>query len=291
MAAPESVTQLRLPETPDMIGKVARDIPYALFIRHPTLLTIQIAIVYSRFAKTPLGAREFDAGTGEEGDVDEYNKGYIKEPYAISAETLREGALEKLIVKAGSFTWNDISSLITSLGYSNREWLANIWGKKSDEWEPARRHPLDPDLPQRAVFTVINSCVMLVGETMAHIPMMDYRCPVSVANLARIVGDLRLQYQNGWILESGASYHFVSSHIIDPDGWRKWLETMADNPLIDPGFINASRGRDYSSLRITSRREYRGWRLVPNNSRQMQIDRPVKFIVPSRPVPRIVAVV
>ena len=71
-----------------------------------------------------------------------------------------------------------------------------------------------------------------------HIPMMDFRCPKSPKNLARIKGLLRtIGEKEGVILDSGRSYHYFGINPLSEKGWLMFLGKCLLSELVDSRYI------------------------------------------------------
>ena len=87
-----------------------------------------------------------------------------------------------------------------------------------------------------------------------HIPMLDYRVPVSDSNQALIVGHLNALGEAGWVLQSGRSYHFIGDHLLAaPEGLMRFLGTaLLFAPLVDGRWIAHQLIEGACSLRLSS---------------------------------------
>jgi hypothetical protein len=109
------------------------------------------------------------------------------------------------------------------------------------------------------------SRVRLASGADAHIPMLDFRCPVSDSNSAAILQLLKqLGQVAGLLVASGRSYHYYGISLYDEP---QWLEFMAKALLLRP---------------ITDDR-FIAHRLIDGQCR-------LRIYSPSRPVPVIVGV-
>ena len=108
------------------------------------------------------------------------------------------------------------------------------------------------------------SKVKLENNKYGHIPMMDFELNKSARNLAILIERLRkCGISDGWILETGDSYHYYGSRILSE---REWIDFMAkmlltsivhtrDNieQVADPRYIGHSLRRGGCVLRLTTR--------------------------------------
>jgi hypothetical protein len=76
------------------------------------------------------------------------------------------------------------------------------------------------------------SRVRLASGVEAHIPMLDFRCPVSEANTKAIMSMLRLLGERtGLVVASGRSYHYYGVALYNH---CQWIEFMAKALLLSP---------------------------------------------------------
>lgn len=186
--------------------------------------------------------------------------------------------IEEVVIRGNAFHWTEIDSLVNDMGANNRQWLIYLWNPKHEAIKPLW-------------FVTIISKVRIDGDKFLYIPMLDYRCPINSENEALIVADLQSQGQRGWVLRSGASYHFLGYDLFDLDAQTKFFESNGSNPLVDPKFIKKSTAAGYGSLRITGRKEHKFWQTINDYRVGIFLNRPVKFVYPERHAPKVVAFV
>ncbi|MFA6981609.1 MAG: hypothetical protein WC243_01110 [Patescibacteria group bacterium] len=106
--------------------------------------------------------------------------------------------------------------------------------------------------------------VLLESGEYKHIPMMDFDIEKSPSNLELLVARLKnSEIKEGWIVESGASYHYFGSSLLTETEWvdfigRCLLTSVVHNrqniqQIADPRFIGHSLRRGGCNLRITTR--------------------------------------
>ncbi len=204
-------------------------------------------------------------------------------PDADSAETYtvaRDGllsphnALEQRIIYSGCYDWREISELLRVDRPEDHYWTKFIWGEERSEIRSNR-------------FVAVSSKVKLVGEREreAYIPVMDYGCLVSPENQRRVVEDVQNRQQQGYILDSGGSYHFLGRRLMTKDQWQEFLNGYMGNPLVDSKFIKFAQRLGYGSLRISHRNRSAAWIFHEGT------DAAVRKVWPERLVPRVVAFV
>jgi hypothetical protein len=109
------------------------------------------------------------------------------------------------------------------------------------------------------------SPVELQGGQVRHIPMMDFRCRPTVANLRKIKKALELVGQRkGVILNSGKSFHFYGLQLLSEDMWRRFLgKCLLLSPITDGRYIGHRLIDGACSLRISpDERKIRGPEVV-----------------------------
>ena len=110
----------------------------------------------------------------------------------------------------------------------------------------------------------ISSQMIMVSDKIQHLPLMDFSLSKSPENLELL--KTRLDYigcVNGWILESGKSYHYWGAYPLPEKEWinfmGKCLLTSVvhdrDNiqEIADPRFIGHSLIRGCNTLRMSTR--------------------------------------
>ena len=71
-----------------------------------------------------------------------------------------------------------------------------------------------------------------------HIPMMDFRCPKSPKNLARIKRLLRtIGQKEGVILDSGRSYHYLGINQLSEKDWLIFLGKCLLSEFVDGRYV------------------------------------------------------
>lgn len=84
-----------------------------------------------------------------------------------------------------------------------------------------------------------SSKVRLNDGTMAHIPLLDFRCPPSRNNLDVVKTALEaLGQESGMVVDSGRSYHFYGFHLLSPDAWTQFLAmSILFAPIVDVRYV------------------------------------------------------
>jgi hypothetical protein len=98
----------------------------------------------------------------------------------------------------------------------------------------------------------INSVCWLRDGTVRHIPMIDFKCKITRANLRRIRQSLLEIGQKGLVLQSGRSFHFYGLTLLRE---KEWIKFMGDSLLIkqcDSRWIGHSLLERRCNLRFTT---------------------------------------
>lgn len=99
----------------------------------------------------------------------------------------------------------------------------------------------------------VSSRVKLKDGSVAHIPMMDFKCGTSAENIEIARTGLELIGQtSGVILNSGESFHFYGNTLLDEVQWRMFLaRCLLLNELVDTRYIGHTFLDDECRLRIS----------------------------------------
>ncbi len=92
------------------------------------------------------------------------------------------------------------------------------------------------------------TCGLVVGSRVwtapgrneiAHIPMLDFRCPISPGNVRAIKRMMiLLGHEHGVLVESGRSYHFYGVRLLSPSDWIQFMaKALLFAPFTDPRYI------------------------------------------------------
>lgn len=103
-------------------------------------------------------------------------------------------------------------------------------------------------------YAVTSKVIMDDGRT-CHIPMVDFHCGVNDSN-ERLVTDVvkELDVGRGYILNSGKSYHFIGTSLVELGGLGGFMGRMIMfNPIIDKAWVAHQLIEGYCALRITER--------------------------------------
>lgn len=97
----------------------------------------------------------------------------------------------------------------------------------------------------------VNSRVKMKNGSIKHLPMLDFHIPVSDTN-QRIVFDVcSLLKLNGFLLNSGESYHYIGTELVDWETLYMLLsKALLFCPIIDRAWISHQLQEKSCSLRI-----------------------------------------
>jgi len=96
--------------------------------------------------------------------------------------------------------------------------------------------------------------VRLIEGHGAHIPMLDFACAKTPANQSAICSMLREIGQNGVVVDSGKSYHFLGASILTSDEWIRFMgRALLFAPFIDTRFIGHRLLDGECTLRLTAK--------------------------------------
>lgn len=100
------------------------------------------------------------------------------------------------------------------------------------------------------------SRVTLQSNRIAHIPMLDFRCPCRQENAEAIVKMLRVMgFSEGILVESGRSYHFYGTSLLSEASWVEFLgRALLFAPVVDSRFIGHRLADGQCRLKVTDPR-------------------------------------
>lgn len=85
-----------------------------------------------------------------------------------------------------------------------------------------------------------------------HLLLLDFAIPCSTQAQDELVGYLQECGWRGWLLESGASYHFIGATPMDPPAWRREMARALLIPGIDVRYMGHSLHREQGAVRLTA---------------------------------------
>jgi hypothetical protein len=99
----------------------------------------------------------------------------------------------------------------------------------------------------------------LVDNRILHIPMMDFRCDPSAANVTFIAEALSYIEMSGFIVRSERSLHFYGAELVDESRWRHFLaQCLLFKDLMDCRYIAHCLMYGMCALRIPPDEPSRG---------------------------------
>ncbi len=112
---------------------------------------------------------------------------------------------------------------------------------------------LAASLPDYRLLAVISRVGLASGEA-GQIPMMDFKCPPSPKNqevLTRLLHEL--QNGQGWLLESGRSYHYYGSRILNGEEWKIFLgKCLLMSGYVDDRYVGHQLVDGHCVLRLSA---------------------------------------
>lgn len=85
-----------------------------------------------------------------------------------------------------------------------------------------------------------------------HLLLLDFAIPCSTQAQDELVGYLQECGWRGWLLESGASYHFIGAAPMDPPAWRREMARALLVPGIDVRYMGHALHREMGAVRLTA---------------------------------------
>jgi hypothetical protein len=101
----------------------------------------------------------------------------------------------------------------------------------------------------------ISSRVTMADGRICHIPMIDFHCNVNQSN-EQLVADVisEINVGPGFVLNSGRSYHFIGSTLIEEADLSAFMgRLIMFNPIIDKAWVAHQLIEGYCALRITKK--------------------------------------
>lgn len=110
-------------------------------------------------------------------------------------------------------------------------------------------------LSEKQVLAVTSKVKLQNTESILHIPMIDFKCDVSPANLERVQEFLKKIGQEGIILLSGKSYHYYGIELLSNREWLTFLgKCLLFRDFVDSRFVGHRLIDGYTALRISKER-------------------------------------
>jgi hypothetical protein len=121
-------------------------------------------------------------------------------------------------------------------------------------------------LRSNVVLAICSKCRLADGSV-AHIPMMDFRCKSSPENQKKVESSLRgVGQKAGYILESGRSYHYYGIDLMDEKSWIQFMgKCLLLSPLVDSRYIAHRLIEGTCALRISTSERHPTFPMVVAN--------------------------
>lgn len=111
---------------------------------------------------------------------------------------------------------------------------------------------LDGHRPLAGEVLALNSSVLCSGGASAHLLLLDFAVPVSPEAQAELVHMLTFCGWLGWLLVSGASYHFIGREPMPLDDWRRAMARALLIPGIDYRCTGHALHGERGAVRLTT---------------------------------------
>lgn len=105
-------------------------------------------------------------------------------------------------------------------------------------------------LPEDGV-CALSSIVETASDT-RHLLLLDFACPVSAENQARLVRTIRRLEWTGCLLISGSSYHFLGDDLLSLEDWTTAMGLALLIDGIDQRYIGHAIASRRGALRLTT---------------------------------------
>lgn len=154
--------------------------------------------------------------------------------------------------------------ILQAASFHNKSAQAVSWFCR-DDLRPEQLRELSQR--SRGQMIIISSLVELYDGSRAHIPMLDFHIPVSVKNLDLVDIVVReLSSGDGFVLESGRSYHFYGEWLLEEHELAKFLgRALQYAPIVDRAWVAHQLIESACRLRISGSDS----RIVPYVVRRM----------------------
>lgn len=109
--------------------------------------------------------------------------------------------------------------------------------------------------PKKDYHLGITSLAKTKNGEIFHIPMIDFECPCSGKNILRVAETIKLLRPsgktNGFILESGQSYHYYGIDLLSVRDWLIFMNLCKKVQNVDEKWPELQLKRGYSTLRVS----------------------------------------
>ena len=103
----------------------------------------------------------------------------------------------------------------------------------------------------------VKSLIKTKGGLNAHLPMIDFHCPVTSSNTQNVREIIKQLNLAGYLINSGKSYHFIGRHHIDLCEMGKFLgRALLFTPFVDRAWVAHQLIQSYCVLRVSAQPKY-----------------------------------
>lgn len=108
-------------------------------------------------------------------------------------------------------------------------------------------------IPENEILALSSRLVLASGAE-AHLPMLDYRVPITRENAGLILDQLKAMQASGWLFASGRSYHFLGDSLLDgAAGLAHFLgQALLFSPIVDGRWLAHQLIEGACALRVSS---------------------------------------
>lgn len=101
----------------------------------------------------------------------------------------------------------------------------------------------------------LNSSIVLKNDVRYHLPLLDFHIPSNLNNLIQVKKVLfLLDLHQGYILDSGESYHYIGINLLNEDALINFLsKALLFSPIIDRAWISHQLLERSCSLRVSNK--------------------------------------
>ncbi len=86
-----------------------------------------------------------------------------------------------------------------------------------------------------------------------HLPLIDFNCGKSPEDLAKVYEELkRLKYLEGYVLDSGRSYHYIGANVFSDGEFNRFLEDVHELDIVGHNWPRLQKDVGYAVLRLTA---------------------------------------
>lgn len=159
---------------------------------------------------------------------------------------------ERIIDIVSLYDVGDIKMDLRHANQDEAQWLQVIQEEAESMSKDLAKKPYLAGLVSRLI-TRIQDDKGEVHIVVKHIPMIDFECPINKENKVKILNLIsELGQKDGFLLESGQSYHFYGAKLLEEMEWKKFNEKLAKNELIGQTWPKLQVEDGFSVLRITT---------------------------------------